>query len=105
MINGELFPNMSEVDFRFDAILKDEHPFIIGQPHFSRPGILTGADKTPNFELTEIQAHIPSGVTIPESGAGENSGIFEPFTPDILCRFIAKIAHGAAVAEFGIDTF
>jgi hypothetical protein len=36
---------------------------------------------------------------------GRKAGFFEPFSPNIICRSIAKIAHGAAVAELGLDTF
>jgi hypothetical protein len=36
---------------------------------------------------------------------GERAGIFEPFSPNVTFRSIAKIAHGAAVAELGVDAF
>ena len=41
----------------------------------------------------------------PSMPEGKRSAGFQPFSPDLICRSIAKIAHGAAVAELGFDAF
>ena len=95
---------MGDVDFRFDQIPVGEHSFRILLPAFPPPGILWNKPPSEMFLITKIQAYT-DGRPNPPSAPGEQTAEFQKFSPDILLRFIAKIAHGAAVAELGLDAF
>jgi hypothetical protein len=73
-------------------------------PVFTPPRILWDQPESEFVYLTKIAAHAEEK-SIPGARLDEQSGEFQSFRPDIFCRFIAKIAHGAAVAELGLDAF
>jgi hypothetical protein len=97
------WPNMDDVDFDFEDISLEQHPFRIVIPRFKPPGILWGCKLTEKFEIVGISAYAPT--PDPPKAAGKQSAEFQPFSPDIICRSVAKIAHSAAVAELGLDAF
>lgn len=101
---SELPENMGNVDFRFDQIPVRDHPFRLPLPVFLPPGILWNKPPSVTFTLTGIQLHT-DGRPNPPNAQGEQTAEFQKFSPDILLRFIAKIAHGAAVAELGLEAF
>lgn len=101
---SEIPENMRDVNFRFDQIPVHDHPFRILRPVFLPPSILWDEPASENFTVTKIQAYF-DGRPTPPGAPGEQTAEFQKFSPDILLRFIAKIAHGAAVAELGLDAF
>jgi hypothetical protein len=101
---GEAFPpDMGEVEFRWDDIPLSDHPFVIIHPWFRPPGILWNEDPTKGFHMWGTNAYVEAKP--PVSPPGERTANFEPFNPDLFCRSIAKIAHSAAMAEFGAGRF
>jgi hypothetical protein len=89
---------------RFDEIPLADHPFTLFLPTFTPPSLLWGAAQSKEFICIGIQTYF-DGRRTPPGAANEHTGPFHVFSPDILLRFIAKIAHGAAVAELGLDAF
>src|SRR4051794_18019482 len=79
-----------------------EHPFRMIFPVFRPPGILWNDAPKHTFDLIGMSAYT-DGKPNPRGGRGVAE--FQKFSPDIFCRFIAKIGHGAAVAELGLDAF
>jgi HNH endonuclease len=102
--NGEPIPqSMANVDFRFEEIPLDAHTFCIFLPVFSPPGILYGKVQTDKFICVGTSSFINN--PIPSAPPGWRSAIFEKFDPGVIGRFIAKVAHGAAVAALGTGAF
>lgn len=97
------WPNIEEVNFAFEEIDLGRHPLRIVAPRFQPPGILWGRAPTEKFQIIGISAYAPT--PDPPMPDGKRSAVFQPFSPDIICRSIAKIAHGAAVAELGFNKF
>lgn len=90
--------------FEFFSVPLANHPMFIMLPRFRAPGIFVDADRgEENFRM--------SGTWIGRDGKSWPEGIPEDghelmiFNPSQLCRSIAKMAHGAAVAELGTDAF
>ena len=100
----ELPENMEEVDFKFEELPLEEHPNTIMLPKFAPPGLLWGTQPSSTFTLTGISAYRDPNAPNPAL-AGLWGAEFQPFSPDAVCRSIAKISHSAAVAEFGFDAF
>jgi hypothetical protein len=82
-----------------------EFPLSIVSPKFPEPpGILVGRDPTANVEWgawagindEDVRKHIPQDKDV--------IGL-APIEPETFGRFIAKVAHGYAVAEFGEGAF
>jgi hypothetical protein len=94
-----------ELQFRFDDLPVSEHPHRIILGHFAAPGILVGAPLTNKFHMTSIDAYHDASTKAEEAREGERSAVFQQFSPDVTCRMVAKIAHGAAVAELGMGAF
>jgi hypothetical protein len=101
--DGQL-PNLFGPDFKWLDVPLSDYPFVLAMPHFVRPGILTGAEKSEGVGLRGFQVIGPS-VSLPEVDAGRQVIALSPTLPHELLRMVAKIAHGAAVAELGIDAF
>ncbi len=96
--------DMDNVNFRFDQVAVRDHPFRLILPVFSPPGILWDLPPSDKFRLIKIQAHRDSRL-LPQGIPGERTAVAQQWSPDIILKFIAKIAHGAAVAELGLDNF
>lgn len=102
--NGEELPsNFAGLSFRFEEVPLPDRAFVIMLLDLLPPGILEGRAPTEKFPATGMAIHA-SGPWA-EPNPGERVGIFEPFDPVVLGRFLAKVAHGAAVASFGLDGF
>jgi HNH endonuclease len=101
---GELPKDMADVDFRFDQIPVSDHSFCLILPVFAPPDILWNKPPSEMFIITKIQGYT-DGRPNPPSTPNEQTAEFQPFSPDIFLRFIAKIAHGAVIAELGLDSF
>lgn len=96
--------NIEEANFEFQRVAITSHPFRLIQAQLEPPGILSGAQPSENFQLVGMEVHV-GGDQNHDPGPGKQSGHFQPFNPSVLCRMVAKIAHGAAIAEFGMDSF
>jgi hypothetical protein len=96
--------NIDDVDFEFEDTPIGNHPFRIMFPRFAPPGILWNEKPSTNFTLRGISMHVsPSERT--QEDSNRRAAEFQPFDPSLVCRSIAKIAHGAAVAHFGLESF
>jgi hypothetical protein len=97
--------DMGDVDFDFEQIAVEDHPFTISFPCLAPPGILWDEPPSPTFPLIGVSIYRdPSAPPLPNF-PGKQSAELQPFDPGVICRSIAKIAHGAAVAELGFDKF
>jgi hypothetical protein len=96
--------NMDHVNFQFRRVTVDDHPFRLMQAQLDPPGIFSNLQPSENFQLCGMEVHVGGG-SEPDPGDGKKTGYFQPFSPDIVCRMVAKIAHGAAVAELGLAGF
>lgn len=101
---SDLPKSMDEVDFNFEQLAVEKHPFTIIFPRFAPPGILWGEQPKTTFTMTGLSAYQDPSAPQPQI-QHKQSAEFQPFSPDIVCRSIAKIAHGAAVAELGMEAF
>jgi hypothetical protein len=95
--------NMNDVNFRFEEIPVDEYPLNIMFPTFPPPGILWDNEKSELFSVVGVETYIDKPT--PYAQEGTRSAICIPFSPDTILRFIAKIAHSAAIAALGDDSF
>jgi hypothetical protein len=103
--NGEAMPkSFSGLGFHFEEISLGKRTFVVLLPTLLPPGILHNRALTENFTLTGFNPYIGGPLILPHE-PGERAAIFEPFRPEVLGRFIAKVAHSAAIAELGLDTF
>jgi hypothetical protein len=102
--SGE-WPNIDEANLQFKDHAIDQHPFVIMLPDFRRPGLLVGRERTTEFSLRPNLFQIyGSGPDVVPSASRQKAEM-RPFSPDGVCREIAKIAHGAACAVLGTDGF
>lgn len=104
--NGQ--PNLPGVnldgDFDFGEEQTSDHELIILLPRFARPGLLRGRNTSEPFTLYKPESYF-SPSYIDDPNAPDNFAVQFSVNYEILGRFIAKIAHSAAVAEFGMDAF
>lgn len=100
---GNLPEDLGAADFRWKDLAVADHPFSMMAPRFQTPGLLLGISPSTDFPITGIDLF--SDGKVPQREAERETAIMQPFSPDITCRFIAKIAHGAAVAELGAESF
>jgi hypothetical protein len=99
------FPaDMRDANFRFDSTPIGDHPVKIIFPRFAPPGILWGLEPSVDFSLTGISAYTSPSELKPKL-SNERQGEFQMFDPSVVCRSVAKIAHSAAVAHFGLNAF
>ena len=96
--------NMSEVNFRWEELLVEDHPLSIGFPMFPPPGILWDLKKTELFTVIGFSSYTEGKHSSP-ARVGVQTAECTMLAPDIILRFIAKIAHSAAVAAFGDNLF
>lgn len=82
----------------------DEHPSILLLPLYNRPGILRDVDPAVSAqEPFQLWWHNEPF----KSEQGHRGQLYAEiaFSDDVFCRLIAKSAHCAAVAYFGLDAF
>lgn len=95
--------SMAKVNFKFEEILVDEHPGITFLPVFQRPRILLG--NPPSAGVGPVGFWNSPIRRMPRAPQGKRVADVQPFAVGPIARMIAKIAHGAAVAELGLDAF
>lgn len=99
------WPTFTEAsDFQWEERPVDQFPLLAAFPRFAPPSLLSGDPPSQDFRLLGIEAYA-DGVTNFAGDDGRNAGLFLPIQADLICRIAAKIAHGAAVAELGIQAF
>lgn len=88
---------------RWKPVSPADHPHAFFLPRFARPGIFGSRQFTEKFVMQQPAAETCIGQRIfdPDRGAQ----FMQTFTPDLFCKMLAKIAHGAAVAELGLNAF
>jgi len=99
------FPPQIPDDFAWQDLPVADHPFVFVSPIFAMPTLLGGPDLGEQFSMAGIAAYGAERAGSLPKIDGKTSAIFQPFDPSVICRSIAKIAHGAAVAELGFEAF
>jgi len=97
--------DMEEAGFYWDSVPIDEFPFYLQIPRFDPPGLLLGNERTENYPLKQLQVYNDERFAAKFQDLGKNTQLLSPFDPYRFCRMIAKIAHGAAIAELGPHSF
>lgn len=97
--------NMAEANFSFEEVPITEHPFVILMLSFKPPGIMRGVAPQADFEAVKFGAYTPGRPRRFPKGIDRAYGEMQPVNPTAVGRMIAKIGHGAAVAELGLDAF
>ena len=101
----ETVPLVGE-DFRWQPLPVEDHPATVMGIQFAEPGILSSRARTTDFQVIGINAHLLNGPPPSRIEAtGERAANFVRFAPQNISKFMAKIAHGAAVAELGEAAF
>lgn len=96
---------MEKAGFAWQEVSPADRPTVVILPGFAPPGILSERPLTDQFQLTRLAAYIDDATRKPATPPGTEAAVFQPLRPDVLCRVLAKIAHGAAVAELGLGGF
>ena len=92
-------------DFRWDDVPVANHPLAFGLPIFERPGVLRNAPPTNEILLVSAWNYMAIDAEERAKRYAVDAGLWQAFRPDLFCRMLAKIAHGFAVAELGLDSF
>jgi hypothetical protein len=97
-------PDWSKYEWR-DVPLEN-YPLLMTFPRFDLPGIVRGAEPTDSVSIRDVFMFIPNLPNV-ESGTIEAGTTFEPQMVPLgdFMRLLAKVAHGAAVAELGMNSF
>jgi len=93
------------VNFEWKSVPVPQHPLAFGLPVFAPPGILIGAARTRGFMMFAPWAYMDKHAEERMKRHGDSAGIYQPFSPDLFCRMVAKIAHCQAAATLGVDAF
>jgi len=100
----ETWPDLTD-NFQWDHVPVADHPAAILVPVFDEPGVFSGAAQTASFPVRALSGrHLNDAARPPPATLGRG-GVFLPFDPGKLTRFIAKIGHGAAHAMLGPNAF
>ena len=84
----------------------DKYPFVFSLPVFDPPPILSGVLKTNNDHMLRgVYLWFSPGYKQKMDALGKELAVFTSIEVGHLFRFIAKIAHGIAVADLGLDGF
>lgn len=86
----------------------ESHPALHILPQFEQPGILVGKEPSDQFHNMRLHTWWPDDVgdRIGRMRAlGAKKSVLESFSLADFIRLLAKIAHGAAVADFGLGHF
>lgn len=97
-------PNMDNANFEWLHVPVEKHAFVIVMVKYAVPGLLQGAAPVTTFQPKRMTSYY-GYFQLPPLPVGRTAGIFQKTNPSVEFRFIAKIAHGAAVAELGADAF
>lgn len=83
-----------------------DHPAQIILPVFAPPRLLSSLEPSPTFDVVGFCVrHLNGPVPDERRPDGLRQANFIQFGPDAICKFVAKIAHGSAVAMLGLDQF
>ena len=101
----EEWPDLTD-NFSWERVPVEDHPASIMLPVFEKPRLLSGQPPTEKFQMVGQSVHILNGPP-PQSVTqdGKRQANFIQFSPDNLCKFLAKIAHGSACAILAADQF
>jgi hypothetical protein len=103
--NGPRPPsNMAAANFRFEERPLSIHPMVLMQIVFPPPDLLSGIPPRLTVPVQEVRMYQEGSLALRRPD-GTNETPMVPFQPDYLRRFVAKIAHGAAIAELGMNGF
>jgi len=86
----------------------DVHPAFHILPSFEQPGILVGKEPSDQFHNMKLYTWFPSDLNdrmARMKAMGMKKSMLESFSLADFVRLLAKIAHGAAVADFGHGHF
>ena len=86
----------------------DIHPSVLVVPQFEMPTLVSGRTSDGDFRFREIMWHVERRLEWDEfvkARGAKQGAVRYPRKPGEFARFLAKIAHGYAVAMFGIDGF
>ena len=103
--DNSLPPDMGEANFQWEEMEVAMHPYVLMLPIFATPTLLSGKKPTENFEITGFNIHANSETNARLQSLGQGKAVFQPFSPDVICRVLAKIGHSAAVGAFGYSQF
>lgn len=103
--DGGLPKDMGTAGFAWREVGPENRPTVVMLPGFSPPGVLWGRPPTDQFQVTRLNTYVDGAARKPALDAGTEAAVFQQLSPDVLCRVLAKIAHGAAVAELGLSGF
>lgn len=95
--------NMQEANFKWVDLPLAKHPLTILMPGLARAGYLLGQEPSENYTLKNTGMYFDRLLDPIERGRIRSPMV--KFNPGSLCKLFAKIAHGAAVAEIGLDNF
>lgn len=103
--DGSFPKNMDSAGFAWRDVGAAERPAMIMLPGFAPPGILWGRAPTDKFRVTGLNAYVDGAARKPDVEPGTQAAVFQKIRPEVVCRVLAKVAHGAAVAELGLAGF
>lgn len=98
----ELPMDMRSSNFRWLELPVDQHPHAIMLPTLPHPGMLVDRVDGRGLTLTGTMMHLLRAPTHP--GSGENHVVIQKLVPDAFARMLAKIGHGLAIAELGMNS-
>ena len=90
------------LDGHWDEVPLSNRAFAILLPRFSPPALLYDKQGIKDLDIIGLDHHV-EGLNVEKPDYV--TAIAEPMNTAILARFLAKVAHGAAVAVLGMDTF
>lgn len=83
----------------------DDYPEVLIMPTFQAPGYLAGNAPRLDIPHGRFWMHAETSAAEKLKRHGKDAMAIQNYSPDKFCRFIAKMAHGYAAAEFGIESF
>ncbi len=84
----------------------DDFPFTFALPKFDPPPLLSGIIKNDDqIIIDKLGMWFAPGALARMRAIGKRTKVFTPFRIGYLFSLIAKIGHGFAVAELGLDGF
>jgi HNH endonuclease len=93
---------------RWEPVNPVDDPVFVAFPMLSPPSIVLGQQATTGFTVHGINTYSTAQSSALLKKAGRGAAKVQPIRFDYFARFLAKIAHGVAVAELGdalVDRF